>query len=36
MAAPKDFLSALDCLISEDNGYLNGQNIVIDGGFTAW
>lgn len=36
MAAPEDFLPALDYLLDVKNTYLSGQNIVIDGGFTAW
>ena len=31
-----DLLPALDFLISTENTYLNGQNIVVDGGLTAW
>ncbi len=36
MASSSDFLPALEFLLSEENTYTNGQNIVIDGGFTAW
>ncbi len=31
-----DLLPALDFLISDDNNYTNGQNIIVDGGFSAW
>jgi 3-oxoacyl-[acyl-carrier protein] reductase len=36
MANPDDFHKTLDYLLDEENLYLNGQNIVVDGGFTAW
>ena len=36
MATPADFLSTLDYLISERTAYTNGQNIVVDGGFSCW
>jgi NAD(P)-dependent dehydrogenase (short-subunit alcohol dehydrogenase family) len=36
MGTPEDLQMALKFLISEDNKYINGQNITIDGGFVAW
>ncbi|WP_375724550.1 SDR family oxidoreductase [Arcobacter sp. KX21116] len=36
MGTPDDLQSALKFLISEENMYLNGQNITVDGGFVAW
>lgn len=36
MAAPSDLFPAIDFLLSVENSYTNGQNIVVDGGFTAW
>ena len=36
MAQDKDLLPALDFLISDNKNYTNGQNIIVDGGFTAW
>ncbi len=36
MAMVNDMQSALRFLVSEDSGYVNGQNITVDGGFTAW
>lgn len=36
MGTPDDLQSALKFLISEDNTYVNGQNITVDGGFVAW
>ena len=36
MGSPKDLLPALDFLLNEQNGYTNGENIVVDGGFTKW
>ena len=36
MANPEDFQSALKFLIDPDNKYTNGQNIVVDGGFSSW
>lgn len=36
MAQTEDLLPALDYLISESNNYVTGQNLIIDGGFTAW
>lgn len=31
---PKDIVTAIDYLLKEDNEFINGQNIVIDGGMT--
>lgn len=36
MANDFDLLPALEFLISDNNTYTNGQNIIVDGGFTAW
>jgi 3-oxoacyl-[acyl-carrier protein] reductase len=36
MANVQDIQSALRFLISDDSGYVNGQNITVDGGFTIW
>jgi 3-oxoacyl-[acyl-carrier protein] reductase len=36
LASVKDLIPALDFLISSNNTYTTGQNIAIDGGFTAW
>ena len=36
MGNPKDLLPALDFLLDEKNEYTNGENLVIDGGFTKW
>lgn len=36
MGTPDDLQMTIKFLISEDNKYINGQNITIDGGFIAW
>jgi len=36
MASVSDLQGALKFLISEESDYVNGQNITVDGGFTAW
>lgn len=36
MGSPADLQSALKFLISDENTYVNGQNITVDGGFVAW
>lgn len=36
MGTPDDLQMTLKFLISDDNKYINGQNITIDGGFVAW
>ena len=36
MGNEKDLLSTLEFLISDNSSYVTGQNVVVDGGFTAW
>lgn len=36
LASENDLLSTLDYLMSYESRYVNGQNIIVDGGFTAW
>ena len=36
MATTNDLIPALDFLLDIKNEYINGENIVIDGGFTKW
>ena len=36
MGRPEDLHAAISFLLDENNNYTNGQNIVVDGGFTAW
>ena len=36
MASTYDMQSVLEMLISKKSDYINGSNIVIDGGFTSW
>ena len=36
LANESELMPALDFLISNENSYTTGQNIAIDGGFTAW
>jgi NAD(P)-dependent dehydrogenase (short-subunit alcohol dehydrogenase family) len=36
MAVADDLNSALELLISDNSNYINGQNIIVDGGFSSW
>lgn len=36
LADAKDLLSTLDYLVDENSRYVNGLNVVVDGGFTSW
>ena len=36
MADKKEVFGVLKFLISDDSNYLNGQNILVDGGFSSW
>jgi 3-oxoacyl-[acyl-carrier protein] reductase len=36
MANDLDLMPALDFLISDNNAYTTGQNIIVDGGFISW
>ena len=36
MGKEEELLSTLEYLISDESSYVTGQNIVIDGGLTAW
>lgn len=36
MARPEEIAAAARFLVSEDAGYITGQNVVVDGGLTAW
>ncbi len=36
MGKDKELTSTLEYLISDDSGYLTGQNIIVDGGLTLW
>lgn len=36
MGETNDLLPALDFLLDKKNEYINGENIVVDGGFTTW
>ena len=36
MGCPEDITNAFEFLCSRSSDYINGQNIIVDGGFTAW
>ena len=36
MGKEEELLSTLEYLISDESSYVTGQNIVVDGGLTAW
>ena len=36
MAKKSEIYGLLKFLISEDSNYINGQDIIIDGGFSTW
>lgn len=36
MGQPEDLLGAIELLSSDNSSYINGQNIIIDGGFCSW
>jgi 3-oxoacyl-[acyl-carrier protein] reductase len=36
MAHPRDLIGSLEHLVSDNARYITGQNIIVDGGFSAW
>ena len=36
MGSPSDLLGAVSLMLSEQSSYINGQNLAIDGGLSAW
>ena len=36
MGERTEIAATLLFLVSEDSSYITGQNIIVDGGFTAW
>ena len=36
MGSPEDITNALEFLCSCSSDYINGQNIIVDGGFSVW